>query len=252
MENLLVEDDTINMKHKENKTCKLTPRLQLIADMVPAGTRVADIGTDHAYIPIYLVTKGIATYAIASDVRPGPVGKALENVKKYGLTNSIDIRLGNGLETIKPGEVDVIIIAGMGGILITDILTASKRVLNNIKRLILQPMIAQEEVRRWLAENHFIIADEALAAEGHKIYNIIAAEPGDEKIEKEIYYSVGKKLIEKRDPLLGTWLIKSINTMERILMQMEDKDSNNVCILREEFKKKIWEYEKIKKMIEKE
>ena len=240
------------MKQEENFTFKLTPRLQCIADMVPEGVRIADIGTDHAYIPIYLIKKGIASYAIASDLRPGPVARAVENVQRYGLMDSIDIRLGDGLEAIKRDEVDVIIVAGMGGILITEILDASKSLLSNIKRLILQPMIAQKEVRMWLLEHNFAIIDEELVAEGHKIYNVIVAEPGEQKFEKEIYYSIGKKLIEKRDPLLVQWINKSINTMKKIVMQLEDNHSDDSRMQMEEYKKKIWEYKKIKEMIERE
>ena len=113
-------------------------------------------------------------------------------------------------------------------------------------------MIAQKEVRMWLLEHNFAIIDEELVAEGHKIYNVIVAAPGEQKFEKEIYYSIGKKLIEKRDSLLVQWINKSINTMKKIVMQLEDNHSDDSRMQMEEYKKKIWEYKKIKEIIERE
>ncbi|MCG8499671.1 MAG: class I SAM-dependent methyltransferase [Firmicutes bacterium] len=228
-----------------HKTVNLSPRLQLIADKVREGSAVADIGTDHAYVPIYLIQKGIATFAVASDVRKGPVEKAAVNVKKYGLQDRIDVRLGDGLEKIKQGEADTLIVAGMGGVLMCEILSAAVPIVETMDRLILQPMIGQEEVRRWLEGHDFKIIDEALSTEGHKIYNVIVAEKGKEEIDKEVYYEIGKKLIQNQDPLLKRLLLFKINEMHKIIGQLENKDSENASVRLGECRQRLREFEKL-------
>ncbi len=232
-----------------NNKVKLSPRLQLIANKVLIGSSIADIGTDHAYIPIYLIQNGIAVYAIASDVRQGPVDKANENAKKYQLKHKVDVRLGYGLEMILKDEVDTVIIAGMGGTLISEILTTAASILMHIKRLILQPMTGQDEVREWLAENRFIIIDEELVLEGEKIYNVIVAEHGEERIEKEVFYHIGKKLIDQNDPLLKPLIGKKIKEMKNIIRQLEDKDSDNAYNRLVACKERLSEFKELDKLI---
>lgn len=234
------------------KTINLSPRLQVIADKVKQGHRIADIGTDHAYIPIYLVQKGIASFAIASDVRKGPLDKAFENIQKYGLEDKINVRLGDGLEKIKEGEVDTIILAGMGGILMCGILSRALPVLKTVKRLILQPMMAQEEVRKWIEANNFRIIDEELAIEGTKIYHVMVAEHGKESIEKDIYYYIGKELIKKKDPLLPKLIHMRVREIKKIIKQLEDKRSENVEVRLKECRARLKEYEKINELLSKE
>lgn len=150
----------------------ITPRLEMIIKNV-SGKSVADIGTDHAYIPIALAGKGIRV--IATDVNRGPLDIAEGNIKKYGY--NIELRQGNGLSCLKPYEIEEIIIAGMGGELIQKIIendfeTASSAI------LILQPMNSQYELRRFLYDSGFAVIKEDLAKEGHKIYNLILAKQG--------------------------------------------------------------------------
>src|SRR5690554_4326780 len=108
---------------------KLSPRLLAIAEMVPEGSRVADIGTDHGYIPVFLKKTGRAKWAMASDINTGPLEKAAEVIKRHGLETEIDIRRGDGLTVLDGGEADTIVVAGMGGMLMRDILAAGVRVL---------------------------------------------------------------------------------------------------------------------------
>ncbi len=234
-----------------NNRVKLSPRLQLIANKVLIGSFIADIGTDHAYIPIYLIQNGIALYAIASDVRHGPVDKANENVKKYQLEGKVDVRLGYGLEKILKDEVDTVIIAGMGGTLISEVLSAATPILKRINRLILQPMTGQDEVRKWLADNRFIILDEELVSEGEKIYNVIVAEHGEERIEKEVFYHIGKSLIAKKDPLLERLISGKIREMKNIIRQLEDKNSDNAYNKLVMCKEQLSELEELAKQIKK-
>lgn len=181
---------------------KLKPRLAAIAGLVPEGDTVADIGTDHAYIPVFLVKSGKMKRGVASDVKRGPLEKAREVIKRYQLEDRIETRLGNGLEVLRAGEADTIVMAGMGGVLIRNLLEAGKESLEGVKRMVLQPMNAQEVVREWLAKNGFEIVDETLAREKERIYQVIAAQPGRQQTEDPFYYEIGKILIEKNHPLL--------------------------------------------------
>lgn len=165
----------------------LTPRLLNIVAHVKGNT-VADIGTDHAYVPIKLIEDGICEKAIASDVRTGPVEIARANIEKYGFCDKIDVRMGSGLSVLSPAETDDIIIAGMGGELIVEIIKANEDVAR-ASRLILQPMNSQYELRHYLSENGFEIETEDISVEGFKVYNLIVAKSGiGTKFEKDIHY----------------------------------------------------------------
>jgi tRNA (adenine22-N1)-methyltransferase len=189
----------------------LSPRLLAVARLVPKCSVVADIGTDHAYVPIYLVENGIADFVIASDVVEGPAMRAIENIKRHNLSDKIDVRIGNGLEKVK--QADVIIIAGMGGKLICDIISESRPIIDKAQMLILQPMTAIYEVRRYLHINNFTITDEHLAQEDEKVYNIMVVKSGSEIIEDDIYYHIGKKLIETKDKLLKKYIDKKFTLL---------------------------------------
>lgn len=151
----------------------LPPRLKLIYDHADSDI-IADIGTDHAHIPIKLIKSGKCKKAIASDINEGPAKIAAENIKRENL--NIEVRTGPGLTVLNENEVEQIIIAGMGGKLIVDILKESYDIAINSK-LILQPMSGQYELRKYLVENNFIITDEDITIEGEKIYNLIKVNP---------------------------------------------------------------------------
>ncbi|MBD0379123.1 tRNA (adenine(22)-N(1))-methyltransferase [Paenibacillus sedimenti] len=158
---------------------KLSKRLQMIADRVPKGSRLADIGSDHALLPTYLVQKGIVVYAVAGEVNPGPFEAATRQVLECGLSSKISVRSGNGLAVIEPGEAEVITIAGMGGNLIASILEAGKHKLRGVKHLILQPNVGEDQVRRWLDEHGWFVESEAILEEDGKIYEILTAVPAE-------------------------------------------------------------------------
>ena len=124
---------------------ELTPRLQAVAGLVPRGARLADVGTDHAYLPASLLQQGVIDTAVAADLRPGPLDRARATAERYGLTEQISFRLCDGLSGILPEEADTVVIAGMGGETIAAILSAAPWVREEGKRLILQPMSAQED-----------------------------------------------------------------------------------------------------------
>lgn len=171
----------------------ITPRLETII-MHVNGKIIADIGTDHAYIPIYLIENSMADFVIASDVKEGPVSIARDNIKDHNLSDKIEVRFGSGLSVLKQGEADTIIIAGMGGILISEIIDMDIEIAKASK-LILQPMNAQYELRKYLLSHGFKITDEDISIEGHKVYNIMTVESGhQEKFENDFEYQIPKYL----------------------------------------------------------
>ncbi len=227
---------------------KLTNRLLKIASLVDKNKRLADIGTDHGYIPVYLLNKGEIDFAILADINKGPLENARSEVKRNKLENKVDLRLGSGIEVLKKGEVDEVIIAGMGGILIGELLEANKEVAHSVEKLILQPMQAQEELRSYLLNNGYEIIDECLEKEDFRLYEIIVAKytGNNTSVEDEIYYEVGKKLIENKDELLVEFIENKIKKYNNIIEKLGDKELDAVVAKRNLAKMKI---EKLKNLI---
>lgn len=176
---------------------KLSKRLLMIANFVPLNKKVADIGSDHALLPCYLLQKEIATRAIAGELNEGPFLTAKKQINNLKLKDKISARRGNGLEILEIDDADVIIIAGMGGSLIADILENGKDKLTKIEMLILQPNVGEEFVRRWLDKNLWNIIDEEIIKEDGKIYEIIVAKPRKE--EEDPVYAIKKNNIFPKD-----------------------------------------------------
>ena len=161
------------------KKLELTPRLQAVASFVPQGARLADIGTDHAYLPVSLLLEGRIPGAVAADINTGPLDRARLTAREYGCTDRMTFRLCDGLRDVKSYETDVIAIAGMGGETIAEILSAARWVGEKGLPVILQPMSTQPELRRWLWQNGFAIQEEKIVKEGDTLYVIIFAKPGE-------------------------------------------------------------------------
>ena len=204
---------------------KLTDRLLKIASLVSEGKKVADIGTDHGYIPVYLLNNNKIDFAILADVNKGPLENARKEVRHNKLEDKVDLRLGSGIEVLSENEVDEIIIAGMGGMLIAQLLDVKKSVAKSAQKLILQPMQAQGELRKYLYNNGFEILEEVLVKEDFRIYEIIVAKYNGVKTEvnDEIYYEVSDKLLESNDKLLQEFLNKKISSYESIIKKLEGK-----------------------------
>lgn len=146
-------------------------RLSVCAQMVRAGARLADIGTDHAYLPVWLALRGDICSAVASDIRPGPLRRARQNILRYGVSGLVSDRLSDGLSAVSPEEADDIVIAGMGGKMIAKIIKEAPWLRNPEKHLILQPMTSVEDLRLFLAENGFAVLEEHSAEEDGHVYS---------------------------------------------------------------------------------
>ena len=199
----------------------LDDRLQALADFVEPGSRVADVGTDHGYLAIELIKSGKADFVIASDKNSGPLEAAGRSLKMEGLTDKITLRLGDGVQVLKPGEVDTVCLAGMGGVLMSEILAAKPEVVEGLKYLILQPMNGAEELRRWLYRHGWHIVDEALAVDDGHIYEIIKAERGRKRYPAPVELLIGPKLWEKKPPLLKHHIEQLLFQQKRVASGME-------------------------------
>ncbi len=195
---------------------ELSPRLLKIASLVPKGARLADVGTDHGYVPLYLLENNIITRAIAMDINPMPLKRAEDNIKGAGYGDNCDFRLSDGLCNLKRGECDAIVIAGMGGILMIEILQKSLDRIDADTRLFLQPMLAPIELREYLFSNGFVIENEYVVREENKFYNIICAKRGDgESTDADIY--IGKNLRQNSPEVYDDYIKYRINICKKII-----------------------------------
>ncbi len=213
------------------KTPKLMPRLQKIYDIIRPCSVAADIGTDHAYIPVCLCLSGKCERAIASDVGKGPLERAKSTALQYGAEN-VSLRLGSGLSTLAQNEADTIIIAGMGGILISDILDGSKETAKNAKQLVLQPMTAAPELREYLNRNGYIIEKEYLVREDEKIYSIMSVSVGVDSpyTKAELYMG---KAFEKNELYLA-YKNERLKKLDRRIkgLSLSQKEENQATLLK--------------------
>ena len=221
-------------KKKTEEFYMLSERLMKITECIKGCGTIADIGTDHGYIPIYCVLNGLCESAIACDVNVGPLNAAKENIAKEGLSDKIGTRLSDGLDALKKGEADAIVIAGMGGFLIRDILERGADKIEKNTLLILQPMVAMAELRQYLYKNGYDIFDEKLAREDTKFYNIICARKGkSDYSEKDIF--VGRNIED--DENYGEYIAFHKNVINKIIKGLEKSEGKETEI--EEYKRKL-------------
>lgn len=219
---------------------ELSRRLQAVADMISPNMVVADVGTDHAYIPIYLIQSGKCKHVYAMDINEGPYLKAKEHVANQGLSNQITTRISDGMKGLNLGEVNAIVIAGMGGGLVMKILEQDQRLWPELEEFILQPQSEIHKVREYLLENHFTIVDENIIYEDGKYYPIMKVVKNndhigilsnnkldmkkenenrqDEYCQAELFY--GRELIAKKHPILLEFINKEIQVKEEVVSKL--------------------------------
>ena len=200
----------------------LTPRLMMIADLVPACDTVCDIGTDHGYIAIYLAKKGIAKKVIAADIKQGPLNQAEKNISLFNASDTVETRLSNGFDNIGNCEADCAIIAGMGGETIAEILKNEK----GCKHFVLQMQTAHRDLREFLSENGFVIEKEAIAKEGRKMYTALLCTKGSPHTLTETEKEIGPVLIKERPILFPDYVKYRLYEIESILKKMGEDNAS--------------------------
>ena len=225
---------------------QLSKRLQAVADLVTPGHRVADVGCDHAYTSIYLVENKISPYVIAMDINQGPIDRAKENIKKYGYEKEIATRKSDGLEKLKVGEVDTVLIAGMGGGLTVQILTQHRERMAGLKELVLSPQSEIYLVRKLMQEIGFTITNENMIKEEGKYYVMMKAEASTSVIDNQPYQLLNKEhahfgrlLLESKHPILREFLEKELERCSKILESLQKETSESINIRKNEIRESV-------------
>ncbi|WP_070327003.1 tRNA (adenine(22)-N(1))-methyltransferase [Exiguobacterium aurantiacum] len=221
----------------------LDRRLKRVVDFIPAGSILADIGSDHAYVPCYLVQQGIIDRAIAGEVNQGPMEAAKAQVELIGASSKIDVRLGDGLAVLNEDEATCISICGMGGSLIRSILENGRDKLGAVERLVLQPNVDGQQVREWLLVSGFTLVTETIVEENDKIYEILVGERGTEtrysadEAERTWQLMFGPELLKTRpEPFKLKWG-READKLDYVLGQMAAGAQTEALVRKqEEFK----------------
>lgn len=214
---------------------KLTPRLSLVASLVNKCEKFLDVGTDHAYLPAYLIENNIADFSIASDINPNPLENAEKTLTEEGLHNFIELRLSDGFKNIYPDEADEIAVAGMGGIMIAQMIDETEWLKDSKKHLVLQPMTHFENVRRALLTNGFEILEERTVSEGRRVYLVISAKYTGSVNEKPPYWFYFGDMLNSHndsDIKFVAKMLKSLNKKYDGLLKSGVQDEELLQILR--------------------
>jgi tRNA (adenine22-N1)-methyltransferase len=216
---------------------KLSKRLERVSHYVMQDSVLADIGSDHAYLPCYLGLKNIIKKGIAGEITEGPFLSAKEQVVLDGLTDVIEVRKGDGLSVLKENEAEVVTICGMGGSLITSILEKGKDKLGNAKRLILQPNVGAKTVRKWLLKENWVLTAEEIIKEDGKIYEVLVADrsgeqPYTKNIESELL--LGPFLVKNQNDAFKEKWTGEVKQWNAILAQMEKSQGASAEMKRKE------------------
>ena len=206
---------------------ELSRRLSAVAELVDACESMADIGTDHGYIPIFLVEKEKVGHAIAMDVRTGPLERAREHVKQHGLEEYIELRLSDGADKLKPGEVQAVVIAGMGGRLMARIVDSCRDVFSALSFFVLQPQSECGYVRHFLEESGFQIVSENMVKEEGKFYPMMKVTTGESRLDEPWFYEYGRELLVEKHPVLKEYLEKENATYHDILQKLKKGESQS-------------------------
>lgn len=218
---------------------RLSPRLEAIIEEVNNDLPLADIGTDHCYIPIELIKRGLIPRAVATDINVSPLNRAEREVLKNGLEEKIDLRLGFGLKALDEDEVGQVVISGMGGREIESILKERIDFSKSFKRLILQPMTQQEELRAFLLNNGFEIINERVISEGKFSYQIITAEPGEVQDYDQLDLEIGYAPARTIDSDYLRFLERKIDFYSTSIKRMKASQNEKTRQRRQEFERRL-------------
>lgn len=225
----------------------LSPRLQAVADLVPEGARLTDVGTDHGRLPVWLVCRGLVPQAVATDLRPGPLSRGQELARRWEVSEQVSFRLCDGLAAVLPEEAEVITITGMGGETIAGILHAAPWAGSHNQTCILQPMSGADGLRRYLSGHGFAILRELLVLEEETLYVILQTRQGKMEPLSEGEIWVGRQTPEMESPLRTQYLEQELGKLRwaveglKCSRRPEDKEKQKL------FQQAVWDVEKMKK-----
>ena len=218
---------------------ELSKRLQAVADLVSDGLVVADVGTDHGYIPIYLIETKKSPKAFAMDVNKGPLLRAKEHIAEHGLTSSIETRLSDGVRALKKGECECVVVAGMGGALTIKIMEEGKDIFRDLKEFVLQPQSELQKVRAYLYQNAYSIVEENMVLDDGKFYPMFRVINGQSQEYHAIELCYGKLLLEQKNAVLKTFLQKEKAVKELILSNLEQSFGEHIETRRKEIQEEL-------------
>lgn len=219
---------------------ELSKRLQAVADLVSHGQIVADVGTDHGYIPIYLIETEKCPRAIAMDINKGPLLRAKEHISEHGLSDTIEVRLSDGVSALSAGECDCVVVAGMGGALAVKIMEEGQAVFEKLKEFVLQPQSELAKVRQYLYENQYCVIDEDMVFEDGKFYPMMKVKNGVPEPYTQVELRYGQGLLAQKHPILKQFLEKEVHTKEMILTNLESESGEHIDNRKKELREELF------------
>ncbi len=218
---------------------ELSKRLQAVADLISEGLVVADVGTDHGYIPIYLIQTEKTPKAFAMDVNKGPLLRAKEHIAEHGLEACIETRLSDGVRALQKGDCECVVVAGMGGALTIKIMEEGKEIFRSLKEFVLQPQSELQKVRAYLYQNAYSIVEEDMVLDDGKFYPMFRVINGQSQEYHAIELCYGKLLLEQKNAVLKTFLEKEKAVKELILSNLEQSFGEHIETRRKEIQEEL-------------
>ena len=207
---------------------ELSKRLQAVADLVSEGQIVADVGTDHGYIPIYLLETKKCEKAIAMDINKGPLLCAKEHIAEHGLNQKIQVKLSDGVKALSAGECDCVVVAGMGGALAVKIMEEGREIFRSLREFVLQPQSELAKVRQYLWENEYCVIAEDMVLEDGKFYPMMKVKSGSSNPYTQVELRYGRELLMQKHPILKIFLEKEMLTKEMIRGNLESESGEHI------------------------
>lgn len=215
---------------------ELSNRLEAVARLLSKDLVVADVGTDHGYIPIYLIETGKCKNAFAMDINAGPLLRAKGHIAEHGLEKQIEVRQSDGVKALNVGECDSVIVAGMGGALAIKIMEEGKTIFKSLKEFVLQPQSELEKVRLYLCENAYRIVDEDIVFEDGKFYPMMKVVNEQSESYRDVEFRFGKLLLKQQHPVLKAFLDKELKKKETIIKNLHSVEGEHIEVRIQELK----------------
>lgn len=218
---------------------ELSKRLQAVADLAGNQKILADVGTDHGYIPIYMVEQGRCEKAFAMDVNQGPLLRAKEHISQHGLDDKISLRLSDGVKALQVGECTAVVVAGMGGALAIKIMEEGKQIFRSLDEFVLQPQSELDKVRLYLQEQGYCIVDEDMVLEDGKFYPMMKVKVGTDAAYTDIELLYGRQLLQKKSAVLKQFLMKELHTKQLIMERLSGETGEHILTRKKQIRQEM-------------